>query len=148
MRYFSLGTIACAMFLASAPAAACLSVQSQRTVYPLTDEAPAEGALGQVFKVQYDGQRAGREDRLWPNYYVVDILEGPGAGGKALIPAHVTSCHSVSIPTGKSGYIVATLEPSQKDGDTGGLPILRIGLSGRIESSIPEFDSKPASPES
>lgn len=135
----SLSAAAFALVLTSSPAQACMGVQFESTVYPVMSDRPAPDAVPpgmNIYHVRYDGDRTGREDRLWPNFYVVEVLGGDLAGQKALIPAHVTSCQSVSMTEGDEGYVIADLryELGQTKSDR---PILSTGMTGRVVQSWP-----------
>ena len=122
------------MLMQPAAAHACLTVDNMVSIYPVSKtkaDAKKNGGIGSLFKIRYDGQRDGRQDRLWPNYYVVEILEGKHKGKKAGIPAHVTSCHSVVIPKGAEGYVVGALLFADKDGKEYDRPLLRTWMNGR-----------------
>jgi hypothetical protein len=118
---------------AATPASACMTVQQQVTIHPLTEAKPikASRGIGTVFKIRYDGARAGEIDKLWPNYYAVEVLSGKLKGQEVLIPAHITSCHSVHIPKGVEGYVVGTLERDSREAKRFGRPILSTGFNGR-----------------
>lgn len=137
MRFFSRIAVVLLGLVTAMPAQACLSPISQSTIFPITAEKPEEGSIPEgahLYRVRYSGERLGRSDRLWPNYYVVDILEGPTSNTKAAIPAHITSCISVRLEAGEEGWIVAT---TVVDGQYGGeQPYLTLDVlnSGRTEN--------------
>ncbi len=127
------GCIAVSMIATiAAPASACQGPQFESTIDPVMEDKPAldEGALGTIFKIRYSGERSGREDRLWPNFYVVEVLEGKMKGRKVLIPAHVTSCDSVFIADGAVGYVMGSLRLTDRNGELLKFPILSTGFSG------------------
>lgn len=117
------------------PASACLTAQHQVTIYPVIETKPkaGEGGLGSVFKIRYAGERSGEINKLWPNYYVVEVLSGKMKGKKVAIPAHVTSCHSVHITEGAEGYVVGSLRTHDRDGKAYDMPILATMMNGRKE---------------
>ncbi len=119
----------------SVPAHACSTVNDQVTIHPLSQEKPKAGkrGIGNVFKIHYSGERSGEQNKLWPNYYVVEVVAGKKKGQKALIPAHVTSCHSVSIAKGATGYVVGNWQTKDRDGNKLEVPILSTWMNGRQE---------------
>ena len=119
----------------AAPANACITAQQQVTIHPVMEIKPqqGDGALGRVFKVRYDGERSGEINKLWPNFYVVTVIEGEMKGEKVAIPAHVTSCHSVHIAKGAQGYVVGGLKRKDRDGNKLDVPILSTWMNGRKE---------------
>ncbi len=119
---------------ASTPAYACQGPQFESVIYPVMEEKPdqSDGVTGDVFKIRYSGERAGEQNRLWPNYYVVEVTEGKMKGQKLAIPAHVTSCHSVNISNGAEGYVLGILQKTDRDGKKLDIPILSTGLSGTV----------------
>lgn len=134
-RILSAALASCALFATASPAMACRGPQFEKTIYPVMEEKPEleSGALGEIFKVRFSGERSGRQDRLWPNFYIVDVLEGKRKGEKLAIPAHVTSCDSVAIAMGAQGFVVGTLAIEDRDGKPLDIPILQTGYSGRVE---------------
>ncbi|MEP2736104.1 MAG: hypothetical protein ABJP34_07370 [Erythrobacter sp.] len=119
----------------SAPASACMTVDQTVTIHPLSEVKPGKGerGIGNVFKVHYSGERSGKQNKLWPNFYVVEVVAGKKKGQKALIPAHVTSCHSVHIAKGATGYVVGTWKTKDRKGNDLEMPILSTFMNGRKE---------------
>ena len=117
------------------PASACTTVNDQVTIHPLTQGKPKKGerGIGNVYKIHYSGERSGEMNKLWPNYYVVEVVEGKKKGQKALIPVHITSCHSVAIAKGATGYVVGSWKTKDRDGNTLEVPILSTWMNGRKE---------------
>jgi len=136
---------AAAACIAAVPASACMTVMHMVTIHPVYDtSSDIADTSGDVYKIRYDGERAGRQDRLWPNYYVVEILDGEHAGKKARIPAHVTSCHSVAIEDGAQGFVKGALRFTDKNGKKYGVPILSTWMNGRKVSYDTMFLPKSA----
>ena len=136
MKRMILGAAAVIMSGAiAAPAIACMTVNDQVIIHPVSQEKPknGEGGIGKIFKIHYSGERSGQQDKLWPNYYVVEVIEGEKKGQKALIPAHVTSCHSIQIEKGATGYVVGNWETKDRDGIVLEVPILATWMNGRKE---------------
>ena len=115
------------------PASACMTVDDMVGIYPVMEERPkkSDGFLGKVYKIRATGERAGNPQKLWPNYYVVEVLSGKYKGRKFGIPAHVTSCHSIVIPDGAEGYVVGSIQWKDRDGNRLDLPIMATGWNGK-----------------
>ncbi len=126
--------VAAVLAAASTPAHACRGPQFETVIYPVMAEKPeqGEGGKGDVFKIRYSGERAGEQNKLWPNFYVVEVTEGKMKGQKLAIPAHATSCHSVQIFDGAEGYVLGVLEKIGRDGKALDIPIFRTSLSGTV----------------
>ena len=118
---------ACALALA-APASACRGGGLENTIYPVMESPPAEETyfVGTVLKIRYSGVREGETNRLWPNFYKVDVIEGPYEGRTLLIPAYVTSCDAVYIEERAEGYVVGRLNWLSSDGEPYAEPRLTI----------------------
>ena len=138
---------ACALAL-SAPASACMTIDDMVGIYPVMEEKPPKdsGYLGKVYEVRYSGERAGEINKLWPNYFVVEVLSGKHKGRKFGIPAHVTSCHSVAIADGARGYVVATVAWKDRDGNPLDLPIMATGMNGKRRGFTLTPPLEPAPP--
>ncbi len=144
MKSFPIACCVAAILAAAAtPVYACQGPQFESVIYPVMEEKPdqSDGAKGDVFKIRYSGERTGRQDRLWPNFYVVEVTEGKMKGQKLAIPAHVTSCHSVNIADGAEGYVIGILQKTDRDGKKLDIPILSTGLSGTVRKPY-EFPAR------
>lgn len=134
-RFVILGSAVLAVASISTTANACTSIDHQVVIYPVMQEAP-KSKVGKVFKVRYSGERSGQTNKLWPNFYVVDVISGKMKGKKLAIPAHVTSCHSIEIAVGAEGYVIGNLQKKGRDGETLETPILSTMMNGHSQSKL------------